>query len=89
MARILWIIAASFGISFLLGAVPGMGAFAGIAMLSGMYGGEMQEGFLILRSVSLILVSLGAFLDTVCVSFITTLVSGSMKLTGKKNSERI
>jgi Na+/H+-dicarboxylate symporter len=89
MVRILWIIAASFGISFLLGAVPGMGAFVALAMLSDTHGGEMEEGFLILRSVSVILISLGAFLDTVCASFVTTLVSGSLRLTGEKNHDLI
>jgi Na+/H+-dicarboxylate symporter len=88
-ARILWIIAVSFGISFLLGAVPGMGAFVGVAMLSAMYGREMEEGFLILRSVSVILVSLGAVLDIAAASFVTALVSDEMKLTDTKNCERI
>jgi Na+/H+-dicarboxylate symporter len=89
-SHILWIIAASFGLSFLLGAVPGLGAFAGLAMLSGMYGKEMGEGFLILRPISVILVSLGAFLDTVCASFVTTLVSDSLRMGGEaKNREKI
>ncbi|MDR1316613.1 MAG: cation:dicarboxylase symporter family transporter [Spirochaetales bacterium] len=85
-SQILWIIAASFGLSFLLGAVPGFGAFVGLAMLSGMYGREMEEGFLILRPVSILLVSMGALLDTVCASFVTTLVSNSLRMTesGKK-----
>jgi Na+/H+-dicarboxylate symporter len=86
--HILWIIAASFGISFLLGSVPGIGALVGVAMLSGMYGRE--EGFLILRPVAVLLVSLGAFLDTVCASFVTTLVSESMGFTADaKNNELI
>jgi hypothetical protein len=41
----------------------------------------MEEGFLILRSISVILISLGAFLDTVCASFVTMLVSDSLKFT--------
>jgi Na+/H+-dicarboxylate symporter len=89
LLRLLWIITASFGISFLLGAVPGMGAFVGIAILSGMYGREMEEGFLILRSVSVILISLGAFLDTVCASFVTALVAGSTRLADEKPGELI
>jgi hypothetical protein len=81
--HVLWIIAASFGISFLLGSVPGMGSLVGIAMLSGMYGRGMEEHFLILRPVSLILISLGALLDTVCASFVTTLVADSTRLNGE------
>ncbi|MDR3201231.1 MAG: cation:dicarboxylase symporter family transporter [Spirochaetales bacterium] len=91
--HVLWIIAASFGISFLLGSVPGMGSLVGIAMLSGMYGRGMEEHFLILRPVSLILISLGALLDTVCASFVTTLVTNSTRLSGEikdaKTSELI
>jgi Na+/H+-dicarboxylate symporter len=87
--NVLWIIAASFGISFLLGAVPGSGAFVGLALLSGMYGKGMEEGFLILRPVSLILVSLGAFLDVVCASFVTTLVANSLRLTGEKKGRAL
>jgi Na+/H+-dicarboxylate symporter len=84
--QILWVIAVSFGISFLIGAVPGMGAFVGIAMISGMYGRGLEEGFLILRPVVVLLVSLGAFLDTVCASFVTALVSGSLGFTAEKKS---
>jgi Na+/H+-dicarboxylate symporter len=79
--QILWIIAVSFIISFLLGTAPGMGSLVGIAVLSGMYGEGITEGFLILRPISVVLVSLGAFLDTVCASFVTMLVSDSLKLT--------
>ncbi|MDR1933305.1 MAG: cation:dicarboxylase symporter family transporter [Spirochaetales bacterium] len=86
--HVLWIIAASFGVSFLLGAVPGMGALVGIAMLSGMYGRGMEEHFLILRPVAIILVSLGALLDTVCASFVTTLVDDSMRLAGEIKTEK-
>jgi Na+/H+-dicarboxylate symporter len=88
LSQLLWIIAAGYGLSFLLGAVPGLGAFVGLAMLSGMYGKEMEEGFLILRPVAVILVSLGALLDTVCASFVTSLVSDSLRLTKEgKNRE--
>ena len=85
--QILWIIAASFGISFLLGAVPGMGAFVGIAMLCGLYGKGLEEGFLILRPIAVFLVSLGVFLDTVCMSFVVTLVSGSLGFTSAKKGQ--
>ena len=84
--QILWIIAVSFGISFLLGAVPGMGAFVGIALISGIYGRGLEEGFLILRPIVVLLVSLGAFLDTVCASFVATLVSDSLGFTAEKKS---
>jgi hypothetical protein len=66
-----------------------MGAFAGLAMLSGMYGKGMEEGFLILRPVSIILISLGALLDTVCASFVTTLVSDSLRMTEEDKSREL
>lgn len=80
--QLLWVIAASFGVFFLLGAVPGAGTLVGIALLSGMYGRGMEEGFLILRPIAPILISLGAFLDAVSAAFVTVLVSDRMKLTG-------
>jgi Na+/H+-dicarboxylate symporter len=77
-----WIIIMSFGISLLLGAVPGMGALVGIATLSSFYGKGMEEAFLILRPAAVCLIGIGALLDTVCASFVTLLVSDKMRLTG-------
>ncbi|MDR2588716.1 MAG: cation:dicarboxylase symporter family transporter [Spirochaetales bacterium] len=77
--QVLWIIAQSFGISLLLGAVPGAGSLVGLAALSALYGKGMEEAFLIIRPVSVMLVGIGAFLDIVSASFVTCLAADAMK----------
>lgn len=81
LSQILWVVMVSFGISFLLGAVPGAGTLVGIGVISSLYGRGMEEGFLILRPIAPILVGLGAFLDVVSAAFVSTLVSDNAKLT--------
>jgi Na+/H+-dicarboxylate symporter len=79
--QLLWVLFVSFGVSFILGAVPGAGTLVGISLLSGFYGRGMEEGFLILKPIAPLLISLGAFLDAVSAAFISVLVSDRMKMT--------
>jgi Na+/H+-dicarboxylate symporter len=79
--QLLWVLVVSFGISFILGAVPGAGTLVGISLLSGFYGRGMEEGFLILKPIAPLLISLGAFLDAVSAAFVSVLVSDRMKMT--------
>ena len=73
-----WVILLAVLVSLSLWATPGMGAFAGIALLSRLFGRGMEEGYLIVTPVIPILVSLGAFLDVLCVSFVSQWVAERM-----------
>ncbi len=84
--QLIWVMLISFFVSFALGTVPGSGALVGIAVLSGLYGRGMEEGFLILKPIAPILVSFGVFLDTIAAGFVSVLVSDRMKLTRKVES---
>ena len=84
--QLIWIMVVSFLISFVLGAVPGSGTLVGIAVLSGLYGKGMEEGFLILKPIAPILISFGVFLDAIAAAFVSVLVSDGMKLTRKVES---
>jgi Na+/H+-dicarboxylate symporter len=74
-AQILWVMLFSFLISFILGAVPGNGAFYAIFMLCSLYAKGLQEGYLILRTIAPLLVSFGAFIDVLCSAFVSLLVA--------------
>jgi aerobic C4-dicarboxylate transport protein len=67
----LWVMLFSFLVSFVLGAVPGNGAFFSVFMLCSIYGKGLQEGYLILRAIAPLLVSFGVFVDV----FVSALVS--------------
>ena len=67
----LWVMLFSFLVSFVLGAVPGNGAFFSVFMLCSLYGKGLQEGYLILRAIAPLLVSFGVFVDV----FVSALVS--------------
>lgn len=73
-----WVILLAVLVSLSLWATPGMGAFAGIALLSRLFGRGMEEGYLIVTPVIPMLVSLGAFLDVLCVSFVSQWVAEEM-----------
>ncbi len=75
----LWVILLSVFVSFTLWAAPGTGAFVGIAFLCRLFGRGMEEGYLILTPVVPILVSLGAFLDVLCASFVSQWVAERME----------
>jgi aerobic C4-dicarboxylate transport protein len=71
----LWVMLFSFIVSFVLGAVPGNGAFFSIFMLCGIYAKGLQEGYLILLTIAPLLVSLGAFVDVVASALVSLLIA--------------
>jgi aerobic C4-dicarboxylate transport protein len=71
----LWVMFFSFVVSFILGAMPGSGAFYSIFMLCSMYGKGLQEGYLILRNIAPLLVSFGAFIDVLSSAFVSLLIA--------------
>jgi aerobic C4-dicarboxylate transport protein len=73
--QVLWVLAFSFGISFVLGAVPGSGTFFAIFMLCNLYGKGLQEGYLILKGIAPLLVSFGAFIDVLASAFTSLLIA--------------
>jgi aerobic C4-dicarboxylate transport protein len=71
----LWVMFFSFIVSFILGAVPGNGAFFSVFMLCTLYGKGQQESYLILKTIAPLLVSFGAFLDVLCSAFVSLLIA--------------
>ncbi len=71
----LWVMFFSFVVSFILGAVPGNGAFYAIFMLCSLYAKGLQEGYLILRTIAPLLVSFGAFIDVLSSAFVSLLIA--------------
>lgn len=72
--QVLWILGVSFSLSFLLGSVPGTAVPVALAAMSTAYGQGMEEVYLILQPIFLILISLGTLLDTVLAAFVVQLV---------------
>jgi len=72
--QVLWILGVAFALSFLLGAVPGTAVPVALAAMSAAYGQGMEEVYLILQPIFLILISLGTLLDTVLVAFVVQMV---------------
>ena len=71
----LWVMLFSFIVSFVLGAVPGNGAFFSVFMLCSIYAKGLQEGYLILRTIAPLLVSLGAFVDVIASALVSLLIA--------------
>jgi Na+/H+-dicarboxylate symporter len=71
----LWVMFFSFVVSFILGAMPGNGAFYAIFMLCSLYAKGLQEGYLILRTIVPLLVSFGAFIDVLSSAFVSLLIA--------------
>ena len=71
----LWVMLFSFIVSFVLGAVPGNGAFFSVFMLCSIYAKGLQEGYLILRTIAPLLVSLGAFIDVIASALVSLLIA--------------
>jgi Na+/H+-dicarboxylate symporter len=69
---LLWVILFSFLVSFTLGGVPGAGAFVALSSMCAIYGGGYEEGYLILKPVAPVLMSIAVLLD------VTTASLGSM-----------
>jgi len=75
LLQTLWVMLFSFIVSFILGAMPGNGAFYAIFMLCSLYAKGLQEGYLILRTIAPLLVSVGAFIDILSSAFVSLLVA--------------
>lgn len=73
--QVLWVMGASFVVSFLLGSVPGMGAFVALSLLCGSYGKGLEQGYLILKPIAPVLVSIGVLLDVITASLVSLLVA--------------
>ncbi len=73
--QVLWVMLFSFLTSFILGAVPGMGAYFMIAALCGIFGQGRQEGYLILENIAPLLVSFGVFIDVITSAFTSLLIA--------------
>ena len=71
----LWVMFFSFVVSFILGAMPGNGAFFAIFMLCSLYAKGLQEGYLILKTIAPLLVSFGAFIDVLTSAFVSLLIA--------------
>ncbi len=72
---VLWVLGASFLVSFVLAAAPGSGAYYAVFMLCTLYGKGQQEGYLILQAIAPILVAFGAFIDVLCSALVSLLVA--------------
>jgi aerobic C4-dicarboxylate transport protein len=73
--QVLWVVGFSFLVSFVLGAVPGSGAFFAVFMLCSLYGKGLQEGYLVLKAIAPLLVAFGAFIDVLASAFISLLIA--------------
>jgi aerobic C4-dicarboxylate transport protein len=71
----LWVMFFSFIVSFILGAMPGNGAFYAVFMLCSLYAKGLQEGYLILRTIAPLLVSFGVFIDILSSAFVSVLIA--------------
>ena len=71
----LWVMFFSFIVSFVLGAMPGNGAFYAVFMLCSLYAKGLQEGYLILRTIAPLLVSFVVFIDVLTSAFVSVLVA--------------
>ena len=76
---ILWVMLFSFLTSLLGGSVPGMGVLVSLAAMSKLYGKGMEEGFLIVGSISPVLVSFSVLIDTITSGVGTYLITFSEK----------
>ncbi len=71
--QVLIVVGLSFVVSFVLGAVPGMGVYFSLFMLCSLYG--PPEGYLILKNVAPLLISMGVFIDVVSSAFTSLLIA--------------
>jgi Na+/H+-dicarboxylate symporter len=73
--QVLWVIGFSFLVSFLLGAVPGSGAYFAVFMLCSLYGKGLQEGYLVLKAIAPLAIAFGAFLDVLASALVSLLIA--------------
>ena len=79
-AQALWVMTTSFGISLLLGPVPGSGVLVALGMLSNAHGGGMEEAFVMIQPIAPLLIALGVFLDVMTAGFCAHLIAQSEDL---------
>ena len=79
-AQAFWVMSTSFGISLLLGPVPGGGVLVALGMLSSAHGRGMEEAFVMIHPIAPLLIALGVFLDVMTAGFCAHLVAESEQL---------
>ncbi|TFG63424.1 MAG: dicarboxylate/amino acid:cation symporter [Spirochaetales bacterium] len=70
-----WVLLFTFLTSFLLGSAPATGSLVAISFLCKFYGRGIEEGYLILNGIMLILISFGVLIDVISHSAIALLVT--------------
>lgn len=80
VVQVMWVAVSTFGVSFLLGAVPGSAVLVALAMLANLYGRGMEEVYLILWPAAPILIRLGAVLDVATAGFVAHVVGVTEKM---------
>jgi aerobic C4-dicarboxylate transport protein len=80
LLQFLWTLLFSVIVSLALGSVPGLGAYVALSALCAAYGKGLQEGYLILRPLSVLMVSFGALLDVLTSGFVSWLIARKQKL---------
>ena len=75
LSGVLWVITFSFLSSFIISPFPGSGVFVAVSMLCTIYGRGLEEGYLILKPVIPVLLSVSVMLDAMTNSLISMLSS--------------
>jgi len=78
--QFLWTLLFSLIVSLALGPVPGLGAYVALSALCAAYGKGLQEGYLILRPMAVLMVSFGALLDVLTSGFVSWLIARKQKI---------
>ncbi len=81
--QVLWTLAFSLFVSLALGTVPGLGAYVALSTLCGIYGGGLQEGYLILKPIASLMISFGVLLDVLTSAFVSLLVAKHEQIAGE------
>lgn len=80
LTDILWLGAISFGLSFVLGAMPTGGAYAALTIICTMYGRGYEAGFLLLKPAAGIICAFAALFDAATSIFGSYLVAKSRQM---------
>ena len=83
VAEAIWVMTTTFGISLLLGPVPGSGVLVALGMLSNAHAGGMEEAFVMVQPIIPLLIALGVFLDVMTAGFAAHLVAHSEEARAK------
>jgi len=77
----------ALGVSFLLAAHPGTGAYTALAVICTSYGNGYEAGYLILKPVAFYLIAIGTFLDIMIASFASFAIARISGFQDDKNIE--